>query len=332
MGRRRTKSPHWLPKRVYPHGAQLLYRPRIGKPIPLGPISDVSACLAKYGRLVGEQPTPRTVTDVLDRYLTEIVPTKKPRTQEHYRTYVANLRRAFGHMSPEEISKADLYAYHEARKAPVRANREISTFGQIFRHAIRWRAATVNPVEGFLYAEEHPRTREVTLTELRRFNRMVPRWLRVYCLLKLLTGLRQSDLLQLGQMNVDELRGLLRVNVGKTRGNKVKVMEFRLTWALRAVLRAAAALPRPKTQTLFFISQRGKTRGQALSQRGFKSAWQRAQMAWAAAGGAPFVEHDLRASAAQEASKRAADLLGHDSDRPTKKHYLRGARRVTPLR
>lgn len=298
----------------------------------LGPMSDPSACLAKYASLVANPEKPKTLSDVFDRYLIEVVPTRKPRTQEDYRAYVANLRKAFGHMRPDDVTKQHLYAYHEARNAPVRANREISIFGQVFNYGIKWQAGTQNPVEGFLFAEEHAREREVTLAELRAFNRMAPRWLRVFCLLKLLTGLRQGDLLLLGDMNVDTIRNVLRVNIGKTKGGKVKIMEFRLTWALKTVLRAAKALPRPKLQTLFFASQKGKTRGQALSQRGFKSAWQRAQANWEANGGLGFWEHDIRATTGDEASKRASELLGHESTRVTKKHYLRGARRVSPVR
>jgi hypothetical protein len=87
-----------------------------------------------------------------------------------------------------------------------------------------------------------------------------------------------------------------------------------------------------RTQTLYFVSQKGKTRGQALSQRGFKFAWQRAKRH-----GLPPVAHRLWSTTFVPArhrrpASRAADLLKHDSDRPTKKHDLRGARRVTPLR
>lgn len=251
-----------------------------------------------------------------------------PRTQADYREYVGKLRHAFGHMLPDDVTQPDLYAYHEARRAPVRANREITILGRIYSHAIRWRAATRNPVDGFLYAAEPKRERAVSLAELRAFNRAAPRWLRVYLLLKLLTGLRQGDLLRLGAHSVDRERGLLRVRAGKTG----RTLEFRLTWALRACIRAAEALPRPREQLLWFCSQKGATRGQALTARGFKSAWARAMAAWLTAGGEHFREHDVRAATADHAARRAADLLGHESERVTKKHYLRGARRVTPLR
>ena len=39
----------------------------------------------------------------------------------------------------------------------MRANREVSILGKIYRFAIKWRAATKNPVLGFIYDEEKPR-------------------------------------------------------------------------------------------------------------------------------------------------------------------------------
>src|SRR5258706_13743712 len=117
MGRRRTISPSWLPRRVYPHRRQLVYRPRIGKPIALGPIEDPGACLKKYGELVGGTgKRPVTMDQVIDKFLVEIVPGRAARTQEDYRRHSAKLKQAFGHMLPDEIEIADLYAYHEARK------------------------------------------------------------------------------------------------------------------------------------------------------------------------------------------------------------------------
>ena len=199
MGRRRTKSPSWLPKRVYPHGQQYLYRPPKGKPIALGPISEPGACLKRYGDIVGDiGKRPVTLGEVIDKYLSEIVPDKASRTQEDYRAYCAKLKHGLGHMLPDEIAITDLYEYHNARKAPTRANREITVLGVIYRHAIRWRAATRTPVTGFLFAEERSRERLVSNRERRLFARhFCPDWLRAYILLKYLTGRRQGEMLKL---------------------------------------------------------------------------------------------------------------------------------------
>lgn len=331
MGRPRSKSPAWLPPRCYPHRAQIIYRPKIGKPIPLGPLTDPGACMKKYGEIVGGQRAAlRTLGDVLDRYLLEIVPALAPRTQEDYRAYVGKLRHGLGHMAPDDITIDDLYAYHDARKAPTRANREITVLGLIYRHAIRWRAAHQNPVAGFLYAVEMVRDREVTKSERRRFARGCPPWLRGYLTLKRLTGRRQGELLKLTTFS-EKPDGLAFQILKKRKPRTLTVLwtpMLRRTWAwLRA-------LPRPEGCPWIFWSQRGPTRGQQLTKAGFKSAWQRQQEKWIAAGGAPFWEHDLRAEAADRAKseERARELLDHNDVRTTRRSYRRAPPKVGALR
>lgn len=333
MGRRRTNSPAWLPKRVYPHGQQYLYHPPAGKPIALGPISDPGACLKRYGELVGDAgKRPRTMGDVIDKYLAEVVITKAPRTQEDYRAYCAKLKHAFGVMIPDEIEITDLYDYHNARAAPVRANREITVLGVIYRHAIRWRAATQNPVNGFLYAEERARERLVTSRERRLFARhYCPDWLRGYILLKYLTGRRQGEMLKLSAFS-EKADGITFQILKKRR---LRTMTVTWTPKLRIVWEWIKRLPRPENCSMLFWSQRGKTRGQALSARGFKSAWQRAQASWTEAGNETFWEHDIRAAASSKSKSdaEAQELMDHEDVRTTRRSYRRDNQvKVRPLR
>lgn len=331
MGRRRTKTPDWLPKRCYPHRQQIIYRPLIGKPIALGPLSDPAACLKKYGEIRGTAgERPRTMADVIDKYLLEIVPGLAERTQEDYRAYCGKLKAAFGHMLPDEIEITDLYDYHEARGAPVRANREITVLGVIYRHAIRWRAARTSPVLGFLYADEKDRERDVSGSERRRFARgFCPDWLRGYLALKYLTSRRQGEMLKLGLFS--ERRDGIAFRILKKR----RYRELVVLWSprLRRVWEWLKRLPRPAGSVMMFPATKGKRRGQGLTARGFKSAWQRAQAKWEAAGNAGFWEHDIRAASAtaSESDERARELLDHDSVRVTRK-YRRGTGKVRSLR
>lgn len=331
MGRKRTRSPNWLPKRCYPHRRQIFYYPPKGKPIALGRIDDPSGCLRRYGELVVDRERPRTLDDVLDRYIVEIVPGLAPGSQEAYRLYVGNLRKAFGHMLPDEININDLYDYHGARKAPVRANREISVFGKIYRYAIKWQAATRNPVLGFIYHEEKPRDRDVSSSERRRFARQCcPEWLRGYLALKHLTGRRQGELLKLGLFS--ERHDGLAFRILKKRRYRQLVVQW--TPRLRIVWEWLKKISRPASSTMIFSASKGKRRGQALSTRGFKSAWQRAMAVWISAGGEHFTEQDLRAAAATaaETDERARELLDHESIRTTRRVYRRGEQKVRPLR
>lgn len=337
MGRRRTKSPAWLPRRCYPHRRQVLYYPpgegENGKPKPpiaLGLLAEPHKVLAEYGRLVGPLPRPRTLGDGIDKYLLEVVPNLAERTQEDYRAYCAKLKHGLGHMIPDEVTINDLYDYHGARKAPVRANREITVLGVIYQHLIRWRAATRNPTLGFLYAPENDRERRVTGSERRRFARgHAPEWMRGYLALKYLTGRRQGELLKLGLFS--ERDAGIAFRILKKRRYRELIVEW--TPRLRRVWKWLKALPRPGGSTVIFPASKGKRLGQALSSRGFKSAWQRAQAAWITAGNEGFWEHDIRAATATAAKsdEAARELLDHD-DVGTTKSYRRGEQRVKPLR
>jgi hypothetical protein len=333
VGRHRTKSASWLPKRCYPHRRQILYRPLHGKPIPLGPIDDISACLKKYGEIIGEKrAAPRTVSEVIDRYLTEIVPGLAERTQEDYRAYCGKLKFSLGHMLPDEVTINDLYDYHNAREAPVRANREITVLGMIYRHAIRWRAATRNPVTDFLYAEETPRDRLVTGRERRLFaKRHCPPWLRGYLLLKYLCGRRQVEMLRLSTFS--EKPDGIAFQIAKKR--KLRTITVQWSPRLRVVWEWLKRLSRPEKCAFIFWSRRGKTRGDALSASGFKSAWKRAQTAWIEAGNTAFWEHDIRGASGSDAKSdaEAQELLDHESVTTTRKSYRRDlTKKVRPLR
>lgn len=327
MGRRRSVTPSWLPLRVYPHRNQYIYRPLKGKPIPLGPITDPGACLRKYGQIVGETGKPTTLADVIDKYLIEIVPTLAPRTQEDYRAYCGKLKQGLGHNLPDEVTINDLYDYHDARRAPTRGNREITVLGVIYRHAIRWRAAKLNPVRDFIYSAEPGRDRVVSATERRRFSRgYCPKWLRGYLALKLLSGRRQGELLKLTLFSEKPSGIAFRIL------KKRKERELIVSWTprLRRVWKWLKSLPRPKDTASIFIGERGKP----VNARSLKSIWQRAMQRWAADGNARFWEHDLRAftAGAAESDERARELLDHGSIATTRKSYRRTTAKVRPLR
>lgn len=326
MGRRR-KTATWLPLRCYIHRKQIIYKPLNAKPIPLGPISDPGACLKKYAEIAGPQGTLKTLSDVIDRYLIEVVPGLAPRTQEDYRAYCGKLKQGLGHNLPDEVTINDLYDYHDARSAPVRANREITVLGVVYRHAIRWRAARANPVRDFLYSAESGRDRVVGGTERRRFSRgYCPNWLRGYLTLKLLTGRRQGELLKLTLFSEKPSGMAFRIL------KKRKERELIVSWTprLRRVWKWLKSLPRPSYSSAMFHGERGRP----VNARSLKSIWQRAMVRWEQDGNHRFWEHDLRAytAGAAESDERARELLDHGSISTTRKSYRRTTAKVRPLR
>jgi integrase len=324
MGRRR-QSRHELPKRVYWRHGALYFHPKGAKPIWLG--RDLTTGLAAYAKLVDPPVSLIYMADVIDDFMRLRPAEVSPRTYQDNLTESRKLKYAFGHLRPDEIRPKDIYAYMDARGAPIRANREVALLSKAMGHAVKKGLIDLNPCKQVSRNTETPRTRYVEGRELRTFGRnYAPGWLRAYCLLKYLTGLRQGDMLKLVLQNIDETARAFRVRTGKTG----KPLRFRMTWALRIVLEWIKKLRRPQTSTLLFTNRNGKQ----MTARGFKSAWQRAQQHWAADGNARFWEHDIRGKTGSDSATDAdaQELLGHDDTKTTRRHYRRGERKVTPLR
>ena len=236
--------------------------------------------------------------------------------------------RCSGQMWPEDVEPKHIYAFMRLRNAPVRANRDVAVLSNVMTQAVRMGLINTNPCKQVRRNEEHPRTREVLDSEIVAFLPHCPTWLQAYIRLKLLTGLRQGDMLNI---RLDQLRddGLF-IQTGK-RGKRLL---FTWTYDLRAAIDPIKALRHRVTSLYLINSERDGTK---LTSGGFKSAWARA-MAKAIESASlteTFAENDLRAKVASEAvelGQNATAMLGHSSDAVTKRHYQRGTQKVEPLR
>jgi integrase len=261
----------------------------------------------------------------MDAYLREKVPTKKPRTQDDYLDAITRLRPVFGAMWPEDLLPKHVYQYLRERTAKVRGNREIAVLSNVMQQAIEMGLVDANPCKQVRRNTESPRERAVTDDDLTAFLPHCPAWLRAYIGLKTLTGLRQGDMLRLGKAN--ERDDGLYVETGK-RGKKLL---FNWTPALRSALDACKAIRR-RVSTLHLFASRN---GTPMTASGFKTAWARAMGKAVEKGVESFAENDLRAKVAGEAmelGQDAASMMGHSTDAVTRRHYIRGTRKVSPLR
>lgn len=353
MGRKRTKNYH-LPSGVHLSRGWHFWRdPSTGKWHKLGKEWD-RAAKNKWVELSTGKAPDGSISELLDAFLDHcehLVRSglRSRQTHEGNELEAGMLKAVFGAMHYKAVTSKHVASYLRKRTsqskgsgpdgkplppvpAPVRANREIA----LLSSAYAWAMAednydiTSNPCYGVRRNTERPRDRYVETSELRRFTRgYAPRWLRCYCLLKRLTGLRQADMLKLEDTLITD-RGI-ELQVGKT-GHRIT---FRWTWALRIVVRAAQALrpPVPEGITLMrrplFLSRYGT----ALTSRGFKSQWQRSIRAYVTAGGERFTEHDLRAKTASDARDitTAQQLLDHATPAMTQR-YRRAPTKVHPLR
>lgn len=107
-----------------------------------------------------------TLGDIMDRYMREVAPHKAPST---YRKNIGEVRNLPYAPRRCDTTPPDIYAYMDARKAPVRANREKALLSHVFQYAIRWGVAKDNPCRRVSRNPEKPRNRYVSDDELELF-------------------------------------------------------------------------------------------------------------------------------------------------------------------
>jgi integrase len=322
MGRTRTTRKD-LPRRMYfEHGAYYFVA-KDKKRTHLG--REFGPAMAAYAAICQPPAGRHNLGAVMDAYLREKVPTKKPRTQDDYLDAITRLRPIFGAMWPEDLLPKHVYQYLRERTAKVRGNREIAVLSNVMQQAVEMGLIDANPCKQVRRNTESPRERAVTDADVTKLLPHCPAWLRAYISLKTLTGLRQGDMLRLGKAN--ERPDGLYVETGK-RGKRLL---FNWTPALRAAWDACAGIRR-RVSTLHLFASRN---GTPMTASGFKTAWARAMAKAVKDGVESFAENDLRAKVAGEAmelGQDAASMLGHSTDAVTRRHYIRGTRKVSPLR
>lgn len=322
MGRTRTSRKD-LPRRMYfEHGAYYFVakdkkRTHLGRDFAAAMTAYAAICQPPLGRL--------NLGAVMDAYLREKAPAKKPRTQADYLDAITRLRPVFGAMWPEDLAPKHVYQYLRERTAKTRANREIAVLSNVMQQAVEMGLIDANPCKQVRRNPETPRQRDVTDADVAALLPHCPAWLQAYIGLKMLTGLRQGDMLRLGKAN--ERDDGLYVDTAK-RGKRLL---FAWTPALIAAWAACKGIRR-RVSTLHLFASRN---GTPMTASGFKTAWSRAMAKAIEKGAASFAENDLRAKVAGEAmdlGQDAASMLGHSSDAVTRRHYVRGTRKVQPLR
>ncbi|GJM04467.1 MAG: integrase [marine bacterium B5-7] len=297
-----------------------------GKWINLG--RSYGRAIEQYNNFNEEHSEIHTIDDLLDRYLKEVSPTKAPTTHKTNIRQSQFLRAAFGSMRPGELTPRAIYMYMDARKAKVRANRELALLSHMFRKAIRWGVVDTNPCIGIERNPEKPRDRYVEDWEYVAFKETVEPWMAAYMDLKLLTGLRQGDMLSL---TIDQLKkDGIHILVSKTQKQIIIRWSDHLRAAVRAAVEAKTTYKAKESNHLFCTR-----RGDQYSADGFRSIWHR-RMVKAVEKGVleeRFREHDLRAKTGSDTDlEHAKNLLSHSDGKTTQRHYRRRAEIVEPLR
>ena len=277
--------------------------------------TEAEAFVKWYTRLeTGGDGAPTTIGIAMDRYMREMLPILAVHTQDDYRRAVALLRPVFGHMRPDVLLPKHVYQYM-AQRPRVRANREKAVLSSIMSACVRWGAVDRNLVREVTRNQETPRDRYVTDHELDAFLVHATPMIKAYVRLRMLTGLRQGQILALQRSNWDGER--LTVPGAKA-GRTVVYSGPGLAEAIAKVLELGGKV----RSAVYLLSSRA---GSRYSRDGFSSIWQRCMKKHVAAGGARFAENDLRAKVASDSQDlaTASARLGHQSEQTTKRVYRR---------
>lgn len=249
-----------------------------------------------------------------------VIPYLKPSTQEGYAHYLLPLRKVFGHMKPDSLRTEMAFKYRTQRPR-VSGNRELSVLSSALEYAVSQGMVERNVLKGNLARKgasaEPVRKRVPTEAEIEAFCLSAPH-LRGYVALKLITGLRQGQLLAI---NLTEHWNDGRLTPPTSKGGRItEYSGDALAVIIKTIL--GGRIPRG---CLFLNRHR-----EPVTATGLKSAWRRAMADYVASGGVKFHEHDIRKTVATRAESldRAQKLLGHQDSRTTAQVYRVGPVKV----
>lgn len=285
-----------------------------------------------------------TIGQLLDRYLIEVVPAKKPTTQRHNKIAIKRLRSVLGEISLIDIKPQMVYKYVDKRDAKVAAKKEIEILSHAYSKAVEW---------GII--DKHPFKGEVQLKGSQARTRYVEDWEIVECLsidskrkkgsvhaaqayirIKLLTGMRKGDMLRITMTDLKE--DGIHVIPSKTDETTKKHQIYQWTAELRAAVDQAKAARPVVISPFLFCNMWGQGYVDEETGRtgGFDTLWRNftARVIAETKVTERFTEHDLRAKCASDAKtlEHAQALLAHADSKITQRVYRRKPELIQPLR
>jgi len=283
-----------------------------------------------------------SMNDIFDRYSLEHIPTLSSGGQQSYKTSIAKLRPVFGEMKPHEIEPTHAYRFNDLaskKHGKTSAKHDIQVLRHTLTKAVEWGVIRRNSLIGQVRIESSPpRDRLVAdweIAELMKVTGHQHRPLHViksYVTLKLMTGLRRSDLLSIKLSDIKEDGIHVQPSKTKKSSGKRLIIEWDEHGELFALIETIKAIPprRIGNATLFTTKH-----GKAYSKNSFDSLWGRFmdKVMTQTTVTDRFQERDLRAKVASESDSllEASERLGHASTETTKRIYRRKPVRVSPL-
>lgn len=307
MGRKRDRASGFglLPRmeaRPHKSGDKVTYRyhPVGGKPINLG--QDREAALQKVLDMNGASNDTGTLEELWRTYQT--LPQWRRLGQSTKDDYVKSskpLLKVMGQVSARVIRPADIARYLRVERggSPVRANREVALLSNLMNVAVERGDIDVNPCRQVKRNVEQPRTEA---PEPREFESFIT-WLagqtpqrRVVAMMAefaAMAGSRRIEFLNLALPQIDSEESIIRLFRAKQHFGKKKAENIIITPQLEGLIERMRKLERPDGCLTVFVTRDGN----AYSEEGFSSMWQRVMTAAVREGivSKRFTFHDLRA-------------------------------------
>lgn len=298
-----------------------------------------------WAERIGPLPESEMVGELLDRYVLEVTPKKKPATQRTDRRIAPILKKRFAQFTvkpgPQGVKPHHIYEYVSKRGALTRGHREMAMLSHAFSFAVQLGLIDKHPFKGEVRFEKElqpkgVRTRYVENWEIAEALSLVPYRKRgsvlmcqAYLRLKLAdTGLRETDMLRLKVSDATAEGFYVRPSKTENTTNRGQLFKWtperRFAWDL-------AIAARPALSPYVFCNGAGESyfdeeRGTA---EGFSSIWQRFidRVLVETKVTERFAERDIRAKVSSdfETIERAQKVMGHADPKITKKHYRRKA-------
>lgn len=299
--------------------------------------SSIGEAYNEWSKRLDIRENASTMAELLDRYAAEVVPTKAPRTQESNIGSIRKLRAVFGHMPIDSVKPKHVFQYRDKRgkQGKVAANHDIACLSHAFSKAIEWGLVEEHPIKSKVTKfSTAPRTRYIENWELEEAMKVASPFIACYIVLKLLTGLRRSDLLSVKMTDLQE--NGIHITPRKTANSSGKHIIIQWSDALKSAVSVASSLSPHENRQWLFQNRKGepyiKADGTAS---GFKSVWQRFMSKVLAKTKVKvhFTEHDLRAKVASDTdAQHAQQLLGHADINLTNRVYRRKPEVVKPAK
>lgn len=301
--------------------------------------------------------TAKTIGQLLDRYLLEVIPSKSAASQTSNKGQLTMLRKVFGDHPLEPFTPQLVYQYVDRRstkkKDPktgrttggrIAALREVELLSHAFTKAVEWGFINRHPFAYQMrfengpprdrYVEDWEIIEALSIDSKRKKGSVL--MIQAYIRLKLLTGLAQGDLLRLQEDQLKE--DGIHTQRHKTKRKTGKRTIYEWSPELRKAVDMAKTSRSNPNSPFLFCNRYGQgyvneTTGKAP---GWKSMWQRffERVLQETEVKQNFTEHDLRAKVGSDADtlEHARALLAHADSKTTDRIYRRKAERVTPLR